>query len=310
VRTATEVAPRTTPPESLKRAKIRLCAGSNGTVPEPCTKIAKVGVALAAIVVVTVGPVIDVHWPVEGLVWHRLMVSGSDAALVSAETVMSAVMPTSTPTFVRSHALLFLGQRSHDNVSILSENVFRTVGSCMARMPLRCHRIRTRAATRVRLSRYHYLSREAPTRAARGHRPGGWASSGLSGQQSVRSARSRLRRIRPPRGHAENARLPQRRGCRWRRSRTVTGVDTAKKVKPIPSGYAAITRYLRVRGAAQALECYKKAFGAKEAVSRMAGADGQIMHAEMKVFQIRAARKWHPGGGAYTGAIRSPSDPF
>jgi PhnB protein len=57
----------------------------------------------------------------------------------------------------------------------------------------------------------------------------------------------------------------------------------AKKVGPIPSGYAAITPYLRVRGAAQALEFYKKAFGAKETV-RMAGADDQIMHAEMKVF--------------------------
>ena len=57
----------------------------------------------------------------------------------------------------------------------------------------------------------------------------------------------------------------------------------AKKVEPIPSGYAAITPYLRVRGAAQALEFYKKAFGAKETV-RMAGADGQIMHAELKLF--------------------------
>ena len=57
----------------------------------------------------------------------------------------------------------------------------------------------------------------------------------------------------------------------------------AKKVEPIPSGYAAITPYLRVRGAAQALEFYTKAFRAKETV-RMVTADGRIMHAEMKVF--------------------------
>src|SRR5262245_58850473 len=57
----------------------------------------------------------------------------------------------------------------------------------------------------------------------------------------------------------------------------------AKRIEPIPSGYAAITPYLRVRGAAQALEFYEKAFGAKQR-TLMAGADGRIMHAEMKVF--------------------------
>jgi PhnB protein len=57
----------------------------------------------------------------------------------------------------------------------------------------------------------------------------------------------------------------------------------AKKVQPIPAGYPAVTPYLLVRSAQQALEFYKKAFGAKEK-GRMAGPDGRVMHAEMRVF--------------------------
>ena len=38
--------------------------------------------------------------------------------------------------------------------------------------------------------------------------------------------------------------------------------------------------YLRVRGAAQALEFYKRAFGAEERV-KMDGPDGMVMHAEL-----------------------------
>lgn len=57
---ATLVEPRVTP-LLLKRTKIRLAAGSNGTVPSPCTKTAKVGVALALIVVVTLLPIVEMH---------------------------------------------------------------------------------------------------------------------------------------------------------------------------------------------------------------------------------------------------------
>lgn len=54
-------------------------------------------------------------------------------------------------------------------------------------------------------------------------------------------------------------------------------------VKPIPDGYHTITPYLRVRGAAKAIEFYKRAFGAEEKV-RMPGPDGQtVMHAELRV---------------------------
>jgi len=57
----------------------------------------------------------------------------------------------------------------------------------------------------------------------------------------------------------------------------------AKSVKPIPDGYHTATPYLRVRGAAKAIEFYKKAFGAEEMV-RMPSPDGKtIMHAELKI---------------------------
>jgi PhnB protein len=60
----------------------------------------------------------------------------------------------------------------------------------------------------------------------------------------------------------------------------------AKKVQPIPAGYHAITPYLAVRGAAQAIEFYKKAFGAKE-LMRMPGLDGKLGHAEVKIGDSR-----------------------
>src|SRR5258708_17545151 len=51
------------------------------------------------------------------------------------------------------------------------------------------------------------------------------------------------------------------------------------KVRPIPEGYHALTPHLVVRGAAQAIEFYKKAFGAVE-VRRSPMPDGKtLMHA-------------------------------
>jgi PhnB protein len=52
---------------------------------------------------------------------------------------------------------------------------------------------------------------------------------------------------------------------------------------PIPPGMSTITPHLAVRGAAQAMDFYKKAFGAVE-VMRMPGPDGQsVAHGEMKI---------------------------
>ena len=56
----------------------------------------------------------------------------------------------------------------------------------------------------------------------------------------------------------------------------------AKTVQPIPAGYHAVTAYLGIKGAAQAIDFYKRAFGAKE-VLRMPGPDGRIGHAELKI---------------------------
>ena len=54
------------------------------------------------------------------------------------------------------------------------------------------------------------------------------------------------------------------------------------KIKPIPDGYHTLTTYLVVRGAADALEFYKKAFGANE-LKRVNMPDGKIAHAEFKI---------------------------
>lgn len=56
----------------------------------------------------------------------------------------------------------------------------------------------------------------------------------------------------------------------------------SNSVKPIPDGYHSLTPYLIIKGAADAMEYYKKAFGAVE-LFRMAGPDGKIGHAEMKI---------------------------
>jgi uncharacterized glyoxalase superfamily protein PhnB len=54
-------------------------------------------------------------------------------------------------------------------------------------------------------------------------------------------------------------------------------------VKPIPEGYPTLTPSLTVRDAAQAIEFYKKAFGAQERF-RMPTPDGRLVaHAELKI---------------------------
>jgi PhnB protein len=55
----------------------------------------------------------------------------------------------------------------------------------------------------------------------------------------------------------------------------------ANKVKPIPEGYHNVTPYLVIKGAAAAIDFYKKAFGAVE-VMRMPQPDGRVGHAELK----------------------------
>lgn len=54
------------------------------------------------------------------------------------------------------------------------------------------------------------------------------------------------------------------------------------KPNPIPEGKALITPYLAVRGGEQALEFYKRAFGAVE-LMRIKQPDGSLGHAEFKI---------------------------
>ncbi len=53
-------------------------------------------------------------------------------------------------------------------------------------------------------------------------------------------------------------------------------------VSPIPEGYHSVSPALAVDGAAEAIEFYKRAFGAKERFS-MPGPEGMIAHAELQI---------------------------
>ncbi|HEX4067383.1 MAG TPA: VOC family protein [Acidobacteriaceae bacterium] len=53
-------------------------------------------------------------------------------------------------------------------------------------------------------------------------------------------------------------------------------------VKAIPDGYHSVQPYLQLKGAAAAIEFYKKAFGATE-IMRMPGPDGRLGHAEIRI---------------------------
>lgn len=57
---------------------------------------------------------------------------------------------------------------------------------------------------------------------------------------------------------------------------------STKSTKPIPDGYHTVTPYLYVKGAAQAIEFYKKAFGAEE-LFRYPMPDGRLGHAEIRI---------------------------
>ena len=58
---------------------------------------------------------------------------------------------------------------------------------------------------------------------------------------------------------------------------------TKNGVKTVKAGYHTVTPAITVRGAAEAIEFYKKAFGAVE-VSRFPSPDGRgIMHAEIRI---------------------------
>ena len=57
---------------------------------------------------------------------------------------------------------------------------------------------------------------------------------------------------------------------------------TSTSAKPIPEGMHTVTPHLICAGAAEAIEFYRKAFGAVE-LSRMPGSDGKLMHASIRI---------------------------
>lgn len=70
------------------------------------------------------------------------------------------------------------------------------------------------------------------------------------------------------------------------KTRTKPKARTKRKAKTgfllVPRGFGTVTPYLAIEGAANALEFYKKAFGAKE-ITRQAAPDGKLLHATLKI---------------------------
>lgn len=58
----------------------------------------------------------------------------------------------------------------------------------------------------------------------------------------------------------------------------------ASSIQPIPQGFHTVTPHLVIRGAAKAIEFYKKAFGAQEmGVMPMPNDPSKVMHAQIKI---------------------------
>jgi PhnB protein len=83
----------------------------------------------------------------------------------------------------------------------------------------------------------------------------------------------------------------------------------ATKVKTIPEGFHSVSPVLVIRDAAEALEFYTKAFGAKVA-GRMDRPDGKLMHACIKVGDsaIMLGEECAPHEGHNENCPRSPAD--
>src|SRR6266566_1033863 len=61
-----------------------------------------------------------------------------------------------------------------------------------------------------------------------------------------------------------------------------TKENSRPTVRPIPEGMHTVTPHLICAGAADAIEFYKRAFGAVE-LSRSPGPDGKLMHASIRI---------------------------
>src|SRR3972149_6073334 len=100
-----------------------------------------------------------------------------------------------------------------------------------------------------------------------------------------------------PIGESDMAKKPKSRKSRPVRSR---------RFEPVPKEFRTITPYLAIKGAAQAIEWYKKVFGAKEFESeRQITPEGQLIHARIKIGDsIIMMSDIFPGSG-----VKDPLDP-
>jgi PhnB protein len=67
---------------------------------------------------------------------------------------------------------------------------------------------------------------------------------------------------------------------------TMTSEPVTQTVPGIPEGFATVTPSMVIEGAAEAIEFYAKAFGAKE-IDRASTPDGKIMHATIQIGNSR-----------------------
>ena len=79
---------------------------------------------------------------------------------------------------------------------------------------------------------------------------------------------------------------PPVRPTRTRHEARQREVAMTKAKHAVPDGHHTVTPQLTLDNAVQAIEWYKKALGAEE-VSRAAGADGKILHAEIRIGDSR-----------------------
>jgi len=70
----------------------------------------------------------------------------------------------------------------------------------------------------------------------------------------------------------------------------------AKAKSPVPQGLHTVTPHLILDDAATAIDWYKRGFGADE-ISRSAGPDGKIMHAEIRIGNSHLYLNDAMGGG-------------
>ena len=80
-------------------------------------------------------------------------------------------------------------------------------------------------------------------------------------------------------------------------------------VKPIPDGYHSVTPYLMVKGAADAIEFYKRALGAAE-LFRMDLPGGKIGHAEISIGDSRVMLADDCGGDSPFHSPQSGGSPI